>query len=163
VAVVGLYLDVRGHAAQHGLADGQVPRAGLVERHEPPGALAVEQAVVAGGVDSAPHGLQGRLQGGPGEAHGPLRSFPFSAAAVSRSVAIQLGDSNQRLLRCSFPEITGGEGEGRRHRRGLERSSLEKLLTADFAVDRGGRGGHGFYGGRELKEKATLPASACLE
>jgi hypothetical protein len=45
----------------------------------------------------------------------------------------------------------------------LEGSSLEKLLTAAIGVDRrrGGRGGHGFYGGGELEEKATLPA--CLE
>lgn len=71
VAGALLDLDVWGHAGEDAPAyKGDVPCAVLVEVHEPPGALAVEQAVVAGGVEAAPHRLQRRLQGGAREAHG---------------------------------------------------------------------------------------------
>jgi len=62
--------DLGGHPGEDAAAyKGDVPCAVLVERHEPPGALAVEQAVVAGGVEAAPHRLKRRLQGGAREAH----------------------------------------------------------------------------------------------
>lgn len=68
-AVALLHHDVGGHPAEDAAVDGQVPRAGLVQHQEPPSALAVEQPVVTGGVEAAPHRLQGRLQGGASEAH----------------------------------------------------------------------------------------------
>lgn len=64
-------IDDGGHAGEDAPAGkGDVPCAVFIERHEPPGALAVEQAVVASGVEAAPHRLQRRLQGGAREAHG---------------------------------------------------------------------------------------------